>query len=337
MAKVFISHSSNDKDIILLFKDIILKAGIGLSDEEIFFTSSPETGVPVGGNIPEYIKQKLMDCDFAFLLISESYKKSEVCLNEMGAAMVLGKRLIPVVLYNYAFDKVGWLIDHSLCVRIDHEERLDEIRDLFTEIGQGTKTSVWNSARNKFILELSRFGRKEEAHEIKGLLDYQIEIENNQNVYKESIDKLNSLISDCRDKAQNLIEAHNASSDIQERKKLLSELASVLNNWAAQIDRLIPLVSTSLEASLKAVEGILDLPTVSSEEKDGWIREITSFQRQCMENKQTLETSRYVILSQTDMVTEQILAKNKVLKGYDSLLAAYQYSIDRISDVVGLI
>ena len=89
MAKVFISHSSSDKEIVRLFKDIILKAGIGLSDADIFFTSSPETGVPIGKNIPEYIKTNLRDCDYAFLMISENYKKSEVCLNEMGAVWSL--------------------------------------------------------------------------------------------------------------------------------------------------------------------------------------------------------------------------------------------------------
>ena len=336
MAKVFISHSSKDKDIILLFKDIILKAGIGLSDDEIFFTSSPETGVPVGGNIPEYIKQKLKDCDCAFLMISENYKDSEICLNEMGAAMVLGKRLIPIVLYNYDFDKVGWLIDHSLCIRIDNEERLDEIRDLFIEIGQGTKTSVWYQVRNKFLFELSRFKGKDISYDIKGLLDYQIEIETNQKNYKDSIDELNLVISNSRDSAQNLIEAHNASLDIYERKALLGKLAKVFNDWAEEMDRLIPLVSTSLDASFNAVEGILKLPTVTSEEKEGWIREVTIFQRQCIENKQALETSRHVIFSQTEMITEQIFAKNKVLEKYDSLLATYQKSIDRINSISGV-
>ena len=147
MPTVFISHSSEDKNIVRLFKDIILKQGIGLSDTDIFFTSSPETGVPIGKNIPEYIKTNLRDCDYAFLMISENYKKSEVCLNEMGVAMVLGKRVFPILLYDYDFDKVGWLIDRDLCVRIDDEERLDEIRDIFNSNGVVSRTSVWNHAR----------------------------------------------------------------------------------------------------------------------------------------------------------------------------------------------
>ena len=66
MAKVFVSHSSNDKDVVRLFKDLVLKSGFGLSDNDIFFTSSPETGVPVGENIPKYIKDNLIDCECVF-------------------------------------------------------------------------------------------------------------------------------------------------------------------------------------------------------------------------------------------------------------------------------
>ena len=73
MVKVFISHSSKDKNIVGLFKDIILKSGIGFKDKNIFYTSSPETGVPIGENIPEYIKRNLLDCDYVFLMISENY------------------------------------------------------------------------------------------------------------------------------------------------------------------------------------------------------------------------------------------------------------------------
>ena len=184
MAKVFISHSSSDKEIVRLFKDIILKAGIGLSDADIFFTSSPETGVPIGKNIPEYIKTNLRDCDYAFLMISENYKKSEVCLNEMGAAMVLGKRLFPILLYDYDFDKVGWLIDRDLCVRVDDQERLDEIRDVFYEDAIKTCTSVWNKSRFSFVEAVRPLNCiTEDGKTTKGYVDYQIEIEDSLNKY----------------------------------------------------------------------------------------------------------------------------------------------------------
>lgn len=93
MAKIFISHSSKDKAIVDLFKNIILNAGLGISDNDIAYTSAPETGVPTGGNIPKYIKENIADSDFVFWMVSDNYRKSEVCLNEMGAAWALDKNI----------------------------------------------------------------------------------------------------------------------------------------------------------------------------------------------------------------------------------------------------
>lgn len=196
MAKVFISHSSIDKDVVRLFKDIVLKFGIGLTDADIFFTSSPETGVPVGGNIPEYIKNNLKDCDFAFLMISENYKKSEVCLNEMGAAMVTSKKLLPIILHNFTFDEVGWLIDRNLCARIDDVERLNEIRDVFVTYSISTSTNVWNKYRDEFLCKLSSMSKSDKKLVVKGLLDCQLEIKRNQDIYTKNISYVNKITPD---------------------------------------------------------------------------------------------------------------------------------------------
>lgn len=336
MPKVFISHSSIDKDIVRLFKDIILKEGVGLSDADIFFTSSPETGVPIGENIPQYIKNNLMQCDFAFLMISENYKKSEVCLNEMGAAMVLGKKLFPILLYNYDFDKVGWLIDRDLCARIDDEERLDEIRDVFNSNGIASRTSVWNRARNTFVHILSQNEDKSEDVVIKGLLDYQIEINDSQEKYKKNVDCLNAVITDSKNTADRLIETHNASFNIQERKQLLKELASVLNKWADEMECLVPVVLNALMSSINPVAEIIKMESVSSEDKEGWIKEITGFQEQCKDNRKTVEHNRQMIQSQAEMLTEQIVAKNRVLKGYDSLFNAYDIAVKKINEIISM-
>lgn len=334
MAKVFISHSSSDKEIVRLFKDIILKAGIGLSDTDIFFTSSPETGVPIGKNIPEYIKTNLRDCDYAFLMISENYKKSEVCLNEMGAAMVLGKRVFPILLYDFDFDKIGWLIDRDLCSRIDDEERLDEIRDIFNSNGVVSRTSVWNRARNIFIQKLSQSEDKAEDVIVKGLLDYQIQIKESQEKYNKILDCLNTTINDSKNAAKCLIEVHNASFNIQERKQILEKLAVVLNKWADEMDRLVPIVFNSLMSSLDPVAEIIKMDSVSSEDKDGWIKEITWFKEQCKNNRTIVEQDRQMIKSQSEMVAEQIVAKNRVLKDYDLLFNAYDVAVKKINEII---
>lgn len=336
MIKVFVSHSSEDKSIVSLFKDIILKSGIGLKDENIFFTSAPETGVPIGENIPEYIKRNLMDCDYVFLMISDNYKKSEVCLNEMGAAMVIGKKLFPILLYNYAFDRVGWLIDRTLCVRIDDEERLDEIRDIFCNDGISVRTSIWNRSRNEFMEKLSCSVKPTEEIVSKGFLDYQLEIDNSQDTFTKNLGFLNEVISISVDEVRNLIAKHNASFDFQERKTILVDLATVMGKWAKAMDRVVPIINTSLTNGLNAIEEILKIKTLSVEEKDAWIKSITELQVLCKTNYKTLTTNRKVIEGQVDMEQNQIAAKSKLLKEYDSLLHAFAVSINRIDDIVTL-
>lgn len=82
--KIFISHSSKDKDIVEKFCDCILQLGIGLSYGDIFCTSVEEMGIMNGEDIRSHIKSNIQSADFSFLMISKNYKQSEICLNEMG-------------------------------------------------------------------------------------------------------------------------------------------------------------------------------------------------------------------------------------------------------------
>lgn len=121
---VFISHSSADKDIIMSFVENVLILGLGLKRENIIFTSHDVYGVEPGDNIIEYIKKHIAKPAVVLLMISDNYKKSEVCLNEMGAAWAHGKKCLSVVLPNTGFDKLGWLSSFEKAERIDDKIQL---------------------------------------------------------------------------------------------------------------------------------------------------------------------------------------------------------------------
>lgn len=334
MAKVFISHSSKDKEIVRLFKDLVLKSGFGLSDSDIFFTSSPETGVPIGENIPMFIKDNLINCECVFLMISEDYKQSEVCMNEMGAAMVISKKLIPVLLYNFDFENVGWLIDKNLCVRINDEERLDEIRDYFVELGVFAKTSVWNRYRTSFINSLPDYTKETEDVPSKGFLDYQQDICDNQEKYHRAIVSLNNTYVDCYTKVNELINFHNSASDITERKTSLGEVADQFNKLADELIRTTSIVSSTLSLSITASENILKLRNVPIEDKKSLLDSISAFLQSCRNNRDTLISNLSKVESQADMEQRQIKAKNRVLVGCSSLLSVYEVCIERIDKII---
>lgn len=334
MAKVFISHSSRDKDIVCLFKDLILKSGLGLSDGDIFFTSSSETGVPIGGNIPAYIKEHLKDCEFVFLMISENYKRSEVCLNEMGAAMVHTDKLFPIILYNFSFQEVGWLIDRTLCVRIDDEERLDEIRDIFYRSGVYNNTSTWNRYRREFVQKIHTLVEGNKDILVKGKLDFHIEIFENQQLYAEGIEQLNALIPRYNVDAKYLIELHNSSSNLHERKNILLQLSEVLKKWADEVLEIACKIETSLKCSLKAVDDVLNIATLSTEERAELVEGVAYFLSQCKKNHEVLQGNRAVIESLDDVEKNQISAKYRLLSSYDSMLITFHSSIENIERII---
>jgi hypothetical protein len=105
--RIFISHASKDGVLIGKFVDSIFLLGMGMNSETIAYTSREDTGVPAGESIPQSIQNNIACADIVLLMISDNYKDSEVCLNEMGAAWALNKYIIQILLPNTSFDKLS--------------------------------------------------------------------------------------------------------------------------------------------------------------------------------------------------------------------------------------
>ncbi|MBQ0088683.1 MAG: TIR domain-containing protein [Prevotellaceae bacterium] len=150
---VFISHSSKDKEIVKLFVDNILKKGLALKDENIIFTSYEATGITPGDNIPNYIKTHIKDANIVLAMISDNYKASEVCMNEVGAAWALDKVPVQVLLPNAKIESLGWLINLDKAARLDDNESLDSLEEVICE---QMKISIptakhWNPCTRDFL------------------------------------------------------------------------------------------------------------------------------------------------------------------------------------------
>lgn len=147
--KVFISHSSEDKKLLDEFVDKILVQACGLSTKEIVYTSIHSTGVALGEGIPNFIKYNLNTSGLVLFMISDNYRKSEVCLNEMGATWALEKKSISILLPNTPFSKLGWLSSFDKAIKIDDEEGLDII---FTMLSRGScELSDWTRQKRSFM------------------------------------------------------------------------------------------------------------------------------------------------------------------------------------------
>lgn len=154
--KIFISHSSKDKPIVQLFVDDILQLGIGLRPEQIFCSSIEDMGIKNGEDIRRHIHDNIKGTDYSFLLISNNYKKSEICLNEMGAVWVYNKNVKLYLLPNTNFKNIGWLCDTRMAEKINDSIALDK---LYEELNKQYSLKnefidSWSRQREKFISEI---------------------------------------------------------------------------------------------------------------------------------------------------------------------------------------
>lgn len=99
MARVFISHSSKNKELVERFVEF-LQLGMGVMKEDIFCTMFPEH-LTTGKEFMDKIRTELQECETVISIITEEYLQSTFCLIEMGAAWVMSKNYFPLITVPY--------------------------------------------------------------------------------------------------------------------------------------------------------------------------------------------------------------------------------------------
>ncbi|MGL4993306.1 MAG: toll/interleukin-1 receptor domain-containing protein [Bacteroidales bacterium] len=150
---MFISHTSKDKKLVDSFVENILRLGCGFSISDIVFTSIESTGIKTGADMRNYLKQTLESCEYVFFMISENYKASGICLNEMGAAWALNKKVKPFLLPSLDYNDLEWLYEISKTSRINDVTALGTLHDEMLEAYGLTihNTADWDKQKQKFI------------------------------------------------------------------------------------------------------------------------------------------------------------------------------------------
>ena len=132
--RIFISHSSKDKQIVSNFIDHILCLGIGINRTDIFCTSIEDIAIRNGEDIRAHIQGNIRCADFSFLLISDNYKSSEICLNEMGAVWAYDSNVRLYLLPDTNIDSIGWLCDSRKANKITNNYTIYKNTDKHSKI-----------------------------------------------------------------------------------------------------------------------------------------------------------------------------------------------------------
>lgn len=84
MSKLFISHSSKDKNLV--DKIITLCTSIGINPDDIFCSSFEGQGVKNGKRINSEIKKELLSATAVLYIVTKHFVDSTYCSQELGAA-----------------------------------------------------------------------------------------------------------------------------------------------------------------------------------------------------------------------------------------------------------
>lgn len=155
MAKIFISHSSKDKDMVIDFVDFLQK-GMGFGRGDIFCTSYPNA-LPTGEEFIAKIKTELVGCEAAFLMITDNYLSSQFCMAELGAVWGLGKRIFPLLTVD--IEKMNRTPLLGMQMRLlNRKDHMEAVYDEFCKYGIISKPSVgeFNSSLTNFMQKLKQ-------------------------------------------------------------------------------------------------------------------------------------------------------------------------------------
>lgn len=344
--KVFISHASADKEIVSLFVDKILIAGYGLQQEDIFYTSREDTGVANGRNIPQEIKAMLSECGLYFLMISDNYRKSEVCLNEMGAAwMVDDKKLKIIMLPNTDFDKIGWILKLNKASDSLNEEHLDNIRDMLIDtFGQKNKTGTWNANKKAFLKEIEVVNPDKadvvleevvpESDEELDLLTIRERFDENMSAHNVAILKLTASLTGYTKKIQtgtkqlNTYSVNPSAFSTSQVRGIFARLAKETNEMADINEEQTPLLKNHFDLAVKY--GLMlqgkDIDAATKEDNKNQFRTLLETIRTAREQ---LNDYKDTIEGIVDLDRSFTKAKNRLKKTLYEQIKAFSFCITR--------
>ncbi len=155
LKKVFISHSSIDKDYIEKVIDILELIGVHSSD--IFCSSFEGYGIKLGENFLDRIKDELNNEVLVVFILSKNFYNSPISLCEMGATWIKTNYHVPILIPPFDYKDIKGVIPQSHAMKINESEKYNNLKDLI-EHKFNLKTmnsSIWERKRNKILAEIN--------------------------------------------------------------------------------------------------------------------------------------------------------------------------------------
>lgn len=154
MAKVFVSHASADKSFVDAFVDNVLRIGLGLNGDKVFYSSERDTGVPSGADLMHTVRTEVGEATLVIAIITPVYQTRPVCVAELGAAWgrTDPSHFFPLISPGLERSDLEGVIPSTLVQRIDDGAALDELSDrVESALGSSASKSQWGVGKQKWL------------------------------------------------------------------------------------------------------------------------------------------------------------------------------------------
>ncbi|MEW4210701.1 toll/interleukin-1 receptor domain-containing protein [Priestia megaterium] len=157
MKKIFISHAVKDRELVTEL--INLLEGMGIESNQIFCSSVPGYGIPLGVNFLEKIKSELNGNVTVIFVLTPNFYKSPVCMCEMGATWVQTKFHIPIVVPPLDFKDMLGVISTTQGLKINEPGHLNNLNSALSDEFSLPllQFNVWERKRDRFIKDVSTY------------------------------------------------------------------------------------------------------------------------------------------------------------------------------------
>lgn len=152
--KIFISHSSNDIDIVEKIIDTL--EAIGVPSEQIFCSSFEGYGVKLGADFLDTIKTELNSDVLVLFVLSSNFYASVVSLCEMGATWVKTNDHIPVLIPPFDYSDIKGVIPTTHGMKINEKPKFNSLKEK-VESFMGLKPSnfsTWERKRDNILKQI---------------------------------------------------------------------------------------------------------------------------------------------------------------------------------------
>jgi hypothetical protein len=149
--KIFISHSSLDKEFVEEIIDLI--ETIGLASTCIFCSSFPGYGINLGENFLARLKDQLDENILVLFILSQNFYKSPISLCEMGATWVKTNEHIPILIPPFDFKDIQGVIPSTQGFQINDKLKLNLFKEKIEKTFNLRKidNSIWERKRDRAV------------------------------------------------------------------------------------------------------------------------------------------------------------------------------------------